>query len=323
MSELGPTNPLLSVVIAIVSDTTGSRCDVSHLAGSLTALAQQLDPPPMEILVPYHPEVAGIEELRQRFPNVVFLPVNDLRTFTGLGGSREHHDELRARGLAAARGALVALIEDHGRPDPRWCAQIVAAHRHGYAAIGGAIENGIDRPLNWAVYFCDFGKYQNPVRAGESAFASDANICYKRAALEAIRTVWMESFHEPAVNAALLSRGEKLVLSLEIIVYQHRGNLTLGRALKERYIWGRSYAATRSRQLGARRLIYAALSPVLPAVMLMRMALNVIQKRRLIGAFLTALPLIALLSVSWSWGECMGYVSGYTTKGMKRLVRLQ
>ncbi len=31
------------------------------------------------------------------------------------------------------------------------------APRTGYAAIGGAIENGINRPLNWAVYYCDFG----------------------------------------------------------------------------------------------------------------------------------------------------------------------
>ena len=43
-----------------------------------------------------------------------FLAVNDLRTYAGGGGSREHHDELRARGLAVARGAVVALIEDHG-----------------------------------------------------------------------------------------------------------------------------------------------------------------------------------------------------------------
>ena len=37
---------------------------------------------------------------------------------------------------------------------------IVDMHqKYPYAAIGGAIENGIDQLLNWAVYFCNFGGY--------------------------------------------------------------------------------------------------------------------------------------------------------------------
>src|ERR1700681_5044734 len=103
---------------------------------------------------------------------------------TGRSGSREHHDELRARGLALARGYIVALIEDHGIPAPDWCAQILESHRQPFAVVGGAIENGIDRPLNWAVYYCDFLRYQNPLQEGTSAFASDANVSYKRSALE-------------------------------------------------------------------------------------------------------------------------------------------
>jgi len=65
--------PVISVIVAIVSDTTETRCDTSHLAGSLEALTQQINPPPMEILVPYHPRVEGIEELKLRFPRVVFI----------------------------------------------------------------------------------------------------------------------------------------------------------------------------------------------------------------------------------------------------------
>jgi hypothetical protein len=122
-------------------------------------------------------------------------------------GGREHHDVLRARGLAAAHGDLVGLLEVHARPDPQWCASVAAAHRQPYAAVGGAIENGVDRPLNWAVYYCDFGRYQNPVPAGETLFASDANVTYKRAALEGVRPSWQESFREVVVNRALTSLG--------------------------------------------------------------------------------------------------------------------
>ena len=182
-------NPALSVVVAIVSDTT-DRPDVSHLEPCLAALTQQSGAPAMEIIVPYHPSVDGIARVRERYPDVRFMEVADLRTYTGQGGSREHHDELRARGLAVARGTIVALIEDVGLPAPDWSASVVEAHRQPFAAVGGAIENGIDRPLNWAVYFCDFLRYQNPLPEGESAIASDANVSYKRAALESIRPVW-------------------------------------------------------------------------------------------------------------------------------------
>ncbi|MCI0591197.1 MAG: hypothetical protein L0Y67_06305 [Gammaproteobacteria bacterium] len=310
-----PQNPLLSVVVVIVSDTTDARCDVAHLAGNLQALTQQLDPPPMEIIVPYHPPVEGIEELKSRFPDVVFIAVENHRTITRSGGSREHHDKLRAHGLAFARGEIIGLLEDHARPDSHWCARMVEAHRRDYAAVGGAIENGVDRPLNWAVYFCDFGRYQNPVPAGESAFASDANITYKRSTLMSIRPIWQEIFHETAVNGALRSQGEKLALSAEAIVFQHRGGLRLSSALRERFIWGRSYAATRSKILdGAKRMVYAALSPLLPGILLFRMTVNIAKKGRCIGAFLKALPLTAMLTVSWSLGELVGYVTARARK---------
>jgi hypothetical protein len=303
-------NSLLSLVVVIVSDTTDSRCGVSPLSGCLEALFQQRDPPPLEIIVPYHPRTEGIEDLQRRFPDVRFIRIDDLKTFTAHGGGREHHDELRARGLATASGEIIGLLEDHGRPDPHWCAHVLEAHQQGYAAIGGAIENGIDRPLNWAVYFCDFYKYQNPVPEGESPFVSDANVAYKRSALESIRPLWQDTFQETAVNWALTSRGQRLALSPKLIVSQHRSDLRLGSALKERLIWGRSYAVSRSQRAGGvQRVMYAALSPLLPVVLLWRMTASVAKKHASLRAFSRALPLTAILIGSWSLGELLGYVT--------------
>src|ERR1017187_3368983 len=105
--------PVLSVVVVIVSDTT-SPADTTHLGPCLDALGHQRNAPPMEILVPPHPFVEGLTRLRERYPGVRFVEMSDLRTYTGCPGSREHHDELRARGLGLARGRIVALTEDHG-----------------------------------------------------------------------------------------------------------------------------------------------------------------------------------------------------------------
>jgi hypothetical protein len=301
----------LSVVVAIVSDTTSFHGDSSQLCGCLEALSKQLDPPSMEIIVPYHDRVANIDEVKSRFPDVKYIHVDDLKLLGDKPGSREHHDELRARGLALAKGEIIGLLEDHARPDLQWCARVVEAHQQDIAAAGGAIENGIDRPLNWAVYFCDFGKYQNPVPAGPSWFASDANVAYKRSALDSISETWQQVFHETMVNSALLEKGGKIVLSPDIVVYQHRTNLKLGAALKERFIWGRSYAGTRCRLIsGAKRMLYALLSPALPFVLLYRMTINVVKKGRCVGSFFKAVPLTAMLTASWALGELTGYLTG-------------
>ena len=297
------------MVVVIVSDTMDRRAGAGNLRVCLDALSKQIDAPPMEVIVPHHPATVGIEDLRKGFPEIIFIAVTDLRTSPG-EGSREHHDVLRARGLAAARGDVVGLLEDHGRPDDHWCSNVMTAHRGAYAAIGGAIENGIDRPLNWAVYYCDFGRYQTPFPPGESWFASDANATYKRSALKAIRATWEESFREVAVNEALRSRGEKVALQSSIVVYQNRRDLRFGTALLERFVWGRSYAATRTAQLrGHERVAYAVLSPLLPLILLLRMAGTAWKRRRHFAKFLRAFPLTAVLVTVWSIGEGVGYVT--------------
>jgi hypothetical protein len=303
------SDPELSVVVAIISDTMMARARTDDLAGCLQALQQQIEAPSTEVIVP-HADTDGIDALAQRFPHVRFLPVVAPEVLKREPGSREHHDVLRAHGLAAARGRLVALLEDQGRPCPRWCAHILAAHRDDDAAIGGAIENGIDRPLNWAVYFCDFARYQNPLPAGPSPFASDANTSYKRTALESVRPLWERSFREVVVNEALVAAGMRVSLRPDIVVHQHRSGLALRSALAERFVWGRSYAMTRSALLSRpRRFVYALLSPLLPPVMLARMAALARQRGRHFGKFLAVIPLLVLLTCSWSAGECAGYLS--------------
>jgi hypothetical protein len=305
-----PENPVLSVVVVIVSDTVDRDIDVSHLRRCLRALETQPGAPAMEVIVPHYPapEVAAAA---REFPSVRFLEIQGLKTFRRDTPGREHHDELRARGLAAARGAIVGLLEDHGVPDPDWCARAVQAHAQAFDGVGGAIENAVDRALNWAVYYCDFLRYQNPLPAGESASASDANLAYKREALERVRPVWQEIFHETAVNGAIRAGGGKLALCPEMVVRQNRGALRLGTALRERLIWGRSYAGTRSALVGGpKRIVLALLSPVLPVLLLARMFLNAKRKGRGLAPFLRALPYTAALVVSWSLGEIAGYLTG-------------
>jgi hypothetical protein len=311
MGTLSPSDPTLSVVVALVSDTTAQDYDLRHARGCLQALTEQVDAPSMEVILPYPANTPGIEALEAQFPGVRFLRVDDLKTLQRRGRSREHHDELRARGLAAARGEILAMLEDHARPDPHWSAQIVRAHQAEYAAIGGAMDNHIDRPLNWAVFFCDFGRYQNPLPAGVSPYASDANVSYKRAALDAIRPVWQEAFHETQANAALQARGDSLALSPEIIVSQHREGLTASSALRERFIWGQSYAISRIKGTPtSKRFVYALFTPALPFLLFWRRYRESARAGKKLDQFLNASPWILALLLAWSLGEVSGYILG-------------
>jgi hypothetical protein len=303
-------HPVLSVVVVIVSDTITRRAEVTHLRSCLAALANQTNPPPLEIIVPYHEDVDGISDLERTHPDVRFMRAAGVSISSRRSGGREHHDVLRACGLSAARGEIVALLEDHARPDANWSANVVAAHSQNCAAVGGAIENGIDRLLNWAVYYCDFGKYQNPLPPGESPYASDANTSYKRQALETVRPTWQASFREVVVNGALIARGEKVILRPEVIIYQNRRDLDFGFALRERFIWGLSYAATRSAFMSnPRRLVYSVLSLGLPIILLLRMGRTAWSRRSHFTRFVGALPITIALLISWSFGESVGYVA--------------
>ncbi len=309
MATAGATR--LSVIVVIVGDTLDGRCDVSLLVGTLRALAEQAAPPPMEVVVPYHLGVDGIDELKPLFPWVRFLRVDDLRRPPDGRGSREHHDELRARGMEASHGDIVAFLEDHVRPDEHWCARMIEAHTQPYAAVGGAVENVADDPLNWAAYFCDLGKYQDPLPVGESPFATTVNVSYKRTALDGIRSAWQPAFNETTVHSTLLSRGEKIALAPGLTVRQDRGALRLGPVARELFIWGRSYAAVRGGLLGnGGRWLHACLAPLLPGILLARMAARTVRRRRRVRAFIRALPLTALLTLSWSFGELVGYLGG-------------
>ena len=298
----------LSVVIVMASDTVRRPAHAGHLRHCLHGLRLQRHAPALDIVVPHLPGVSGIEALTREFPDVRFFEVSNLPPLPR-GPYRDHHDDLRSRGLEVTRGPVVAMLEDHEVPDPHWCVRIVAAHaasRH--AAIGGAVENLVDRPLNLAVCLCDFGYYLNPVPEGSSRVASDVNVSYRREALDDVADVWRSRFNERRVHAALLAAGHTLALSSGVVVYQRRAGLGAKEAIVERFIWGRSYAATRAQAWGiARRLLYAVGAGVLPVVLMARIVKTVIVRGRLSPAMLAALPWVCVLSVAWSAGECGGY----------------
>ncbi len=298
--------PDISIIVTIVSGAT-------HLAACLNALAQQEDCSKIitEVLVPFNQDDLKIKALVAEFPSIAFHPMPlSVKGPTGL--CHEHFDELRAAGLRLSKGNIVAILEDHEIPADNWCKKMVDAHNQlDHAGIGGAVENDIDKAINWATYFFDFGRYQNPLPEGPSPFLTDVNVAYKRRAVEKTKKIWENGFHEPAVHGELLSTGESLWLAPDIIVYQHRSDLSLPYVLKERFVWGRYFSGNRIKSASlVKRIAFCAASLAVPAIILTKRFRDVLSKKRHVDTFVKALPTTLVLILFWSIGEFVGYFTG-------------
>ncbi len=306
MAENAAESPLnLSVLLTVVSG-------VDSLDRCLQALIPQVQAANGEIIVPIDEFCADVKSMEARYPTVQFHWIDDLGVASCADIPAHKHrlfDRRRACGLSRVRGRIVAMTEDHAVPAEDWCARILEAHKQPYAVIGGPIDNEIDKPLNWAWYYCDFGRYGSPIEAGPRDYVSDVNISYKRTALEAVRDTWCVAYHETNVHWALQARGEVLFIDPSIVVFQHRPQQSFGSALRERLEWGRIFAETRVRECSSlRRLTFLLGAPVLPMLLSWRAFRHMIRQGRTIGQIFRAFPLIAALLSAWSCGEFVGYV---------------
>ena len=297
----------LSVLLTVVSGKEAVR-------RNLNVLSPQIDFAESEVIVPFDQWSLEVGELAAEFPEVSFHLVEDLGLAKNAHiSSHEHrlYDRRRAVGLRLARGRIVAMTEDHAVPAQDWCRQILEAHEQPFEVIGGAIENTVDQPLNWAWYYCDFGRYGRPLPKVETEYVSDINVAYKRDALESVRDVWREAYHETTVHRTLRKRGAKLFLNDKIRVSQNRPPLSIKKMWRERREWGRIFAETRAKEIGLiKRLTYAAGAIFLPPLLLTRALKNMLRQKRTTRQFITVTPYLLFLITGWSVGECAGYLLG-------------
>lgn len=289
---------LTAVVVVLDGGAALARC--------LDALSRQTCDATFEVIVPFDETSEDITPLRQRFPHVRFEPVAGGNSFAAM----------RAQGVHRMRGRIVALTEDHCVPDAGWCAEIVAAHKRPHPAIGGAVDKaGDDTPWNWGLYLCDYLRYKTPLPEGSARSLSDCNVSYKRASLAAISDIWTHEFHENMVHHALRAKGGILWLTPRIVVHERR-TLTSRAAVRERYTYGRLFASTRiAGRPRLRRWLYLLVSPLLPLLLLTRVAGEALLKRRLAREFFRALPAVIALTSIWAIGEFVGYLTGRDGRG--------
>jgi hypothetical protein len=284
--------PDLSVVIASVNGW-----DV--LGPTLEALDAQPERDFMEIIVVEAVGEAVRARLAAHQPPVEVIEAERLSI-----------PKLRHLGVCRARGKVVAILEDHGKVSSDWAHSLLEAHRGPWAAVGGAVENGRFGLVNWAVFFCEYTPYMKPVPEGETHDLPGNNIAYKRPHLMRHASVLAEGKWESWINDNLRADGVAIASTNKVVV-QHIKPFRFGHFLVQRFHFARSYAGMRRvDQTWFRRLIYGAGSSVLPALLMARVSRTVLRKRRNLGWFAAASPLVALFLTVGALGEMVGYLFG-------------
>jgi len=220
--------------------------------------------------------------------------------------------ELRAEGIRAARGRLVAITEDHCLFSPGWVKGLIEAHRERpAAAVGGPVENGrTGGALDWAIYFSRYAGSMPPLPAGPAFALPGNNACYRRETLERHARSFQDGFWENDVNREILAGGGQLWLEPALEV-SHNKPYRFPAYLALRYRHARCFGGRRTPGWTALQRAWRALAaPLLPALMAWRAARGVFAKRRRRRELLLSFPALLLCYGVWSWGELAGYLLG-------------
>ena len=286
--------PQVSVIVASV-------VGAPFIDDCIASLYAQEQAPEFEVIVVECNGPATQKRLMEKFPTIRMLAQETRKTIP----------ELRRIGVQNAKGKIVAILEEHCTAVPAWIKTIASSFDGEVAAIGGSVlDENYQRLRDWVTYFVEYNAYMPPVPSGQVYDLPGNNVAFRRDLL----LKHLEQLREGYWEAFLYSRlaQEKAVLKSvpEMAVY-HRGPFDYGYYLGQRYLFSRAYAGARRNVMPAsRKIVYALLSPALPALLLARISARVWQKKHRIGKYIQTLPLIAPATVVYIFGELMGYVFG-------------
>ncbi len=270
------------------------------LPGCLEALRQQVGDVSFETIVVASGVDSGESPLAARFPDVRFLLCRE-RKFPGVA---------RNLGAAAARGELLLFLDADCELAPGGLGRVVDIHaRYAAPLIGGCIDPGDTATgVGWGYYFASFARWLAPPGDEPVPVLDLATPCcsIKRWAFEQYGPFAEDRYCEDTrlcwqVRAAghevLLDPGHRV---------RHSGLEALGPMLRRKFSHGGAFAVMRAETRGwslTRRRIRALAAPVVPVVLIYRIARAVFHAGRYRRRFLQSLPFTWMAVVAWTLGE--------------------
>jgi glycosyltransferase involved in cell wall biosynthesis len=292
---MATSTPRVSIVIA-------SLVGPPFIDDCLKSVEQQAREMAAEVIVVACGNDAYAARIAKKFPwaKVVHRP------------ERETVPALRSRGVEAASGGIIAIIEEHCLAAPDWLQRAVEARQGGqFGVIGGPVVDYSYRRLrDWVVYFIEYNGYLPPWRDGEAHDLGSANIAYSRALLMKYRDALEGGYWEAGLHPRLIADGVKFRAVPQMVVH-HRGPFNYGYYLQQRYWFSRAFAGCRGQHLPAsKKLAYFVMAPVVPFLLLARITKRVLDRHCRLDKFAQAIPLLMPALFVYVAGEFVGYLAG-------------
>jgi glycosyltransferase involved in cell wall biosynthesis len=281
----------LSVVIGSVASARSIRgCIASIIASCATVRSEII------VVDASTDETASL--VRQYFPQIrlISLPPGTLTPI------------LWSTGIAAARGSHIATTTGHCAVPPAWARELMAALDSAAAGAGGPIRLRSEASLvDQAVYFLRYSAF---LPNAESAVAkvpeiAGDNAMYARSVFDENPSALTRGFWEVEIHSALRETGSFLLMVPRASI-EFGDSFPLGLITRHRFLHGKHYGAWRvSRHLASvLRVVVAA--PVVPLVLLFRIARRVLRNGSHRLGFALASPIILWLAAAWAAGEAVG-----------------
>ncbi len=227
---------------------------------------------------------------------------------------RKFCGDARNWGVSVATGEIIGFIDADCVADNDWVDNVLAAHQSSHPVIGGAIANGNpDSIVSWAAYFCEFSRWMPNTPAAGMADVAGANMSYKRKIFSELGKFIERTYcSDTDFHWRLEKIGHRPQFVTSILVFHHNIDTFLKFILHE-FDHGKSFAQVRvsgKKFSKFRRLIYATFFFLIPLKLLLEIGLRNFKNRIYDIHFLKSLPLLIPGLISWSLGECVGYMRG-------------
>lgn len=214
----------------------------------------------------------------------------------------------RTVGVRTATAPYVAIAETHSFPQPGWARGLVERLDEGWVGVGPRIQAANPARRAVALTLFDYGRWMGGPQ-GAWPDIPGHNSAYRRdALLSALERVPDGMDAELVIQQEMQAAGGEFYLDLGVRV-MHINVERYGAAARDWQVYSRVYATRRAASWGsARRVLYAAGSPLLPLIRFPRFV-SAARRGGHLGALLRGIDMLAVSLVCSAFGEMLGYAT--------------
>lgn len=301
-------DPAAACALSVV---VGSVDSGRTIARALAALEQTTRGMDAEIIVVDASEDGTRERVREMYPRVRLreLPAGTLTP------------KLWSTGFAMSRGRVVAFTTGHCVVSPAWARAMLAGIERGCQGVSGPLALSKDSGVvDWALFYLRYAAFiSGGSDDGNAAHEIPGdNAAYDRAALERHAFSFADGFWEVDFHRRLRAESD----ATRFVVLRDAGvdfgpSASFGSLARQRFHHGRHSGAWRALTGARSTWASAAAAPLVPVVLVARIARRVLPRPSHRARFLIALPVTFALAVAWAAGEAWGALADRRTTTLR------